>query len=108
MKKAISSSVFALPGVAAGDRVGVSRFLKALRISVCAAAALTFVEGQARAESLGLVLTEFHVEGAFTKDGKAECPNGLNSNIEENFKAQFKTPEEQQAIIKKYGATQWH
>ena len=82
--------------------------LKSLRIGVCAATALTFVQGQAQAESLGLVLTEFHVAGDFSKEGKSECPNGLNSNIEENFKAQFKTKEEQDAIIKKYGSTQWH
>lgn len=84
-------------------------FGRVLAGTVCAAAVLGFAINQTHAaEALGLVLTEFHVEGDFTKEGKAECPNGLSSTIEDNFKAQFKTKEEQDAIIKKYGSTQWH
>ncbi len=96
------------PRGATEDRGGISRFVKALRIGVCAAAVLAFVGGRAHAETIGLVMTSWHVEGVFTKDGKSECPDGLNPTLEENFKAQFKTKEEQDAIIKKYGSTQWH
>ena len=97
-----------LPRVSMKDRAGVSLVLKAFRISVCAAAVLAFIDSRAHAETIGLVMTSWHVEGTFTKDGKAECPNGFNPTLEENFKAQFKTKEEQDAIIKKYGSTQWH
>lgn len=83
-------------------------FAQLAGIGVFAAVALAFAKGPAQAETLGLVLTAFHVEGDFTKDGRAECPDGLNATIEENFKAQYKTKEEQDAIIKKYGSTQWH
>ena len=90
------------------DRTEVSRFLRSLRIGACAAAVVTLAGHQAQAETFGLVMTSFHTAGPFTKDGKVECPNGFNANNEENFKAQFKTPEEQQTILHKYGSSQWH
>lgn len=85
-----------------------SRFLKTLCVSAGAVAVLAFAQGQARAETIGLVMTSFHVAGPFTKDGKAECPNGYTATNEDNFKAQYKTKEEQRKIIEKYGSTQWH
>ena len=76
------------PRISTESQAGVFGFVKAVRIGVCAALAL--VGGRAQAETIGLFMTSWHVERAFTKDGNAECPDGFNSTIEKNFKAQFK------------------
>lgn len=68
-------------------------------------ATTTFLTGAAslaNAETLGFVLTEWHNAGQFTTDAKLECPNGFSPNHRDNFRAQFKTEEEQEALNKKY------
>ena len=94
--------------------VGVCSFFRCLTkpqsAAVAAVASLPFVlaGSPASAETIGLVMTQFHLAGPFTTDGKSECPQGLNSDNRDNFRAQFKTTEEQNAVVQKYGSTQMH
>jgi hypothetical protein len=60
------------------------------------------------AETIGLVSTSFHLAGPFTADAKLECPQGLNPDNRDNYRAQFKTPEEQRETLVKFGSTQMH
>ncbi len=74
---------------------------KILGLGVVAAASLSY-SSVASAKTLGFVVTGWHHSGTFTPDNKVECPQGLGSDGRANFKAQFKTKEEQEAQIKKY------
>ena len=87
-----------------------SRFLTVRSTPIVVAAALSFAfsASPASAETIGLVMSQFHLAGPFTTDGKQECPQGLNSDNRDNFRAQFKTPEEQRDVLRKYGSTQMH
>jgi hypothetical protein len=62
----------------------------------------------ASGETIGLVATEMHFAGTFTPDAKLECPNGLNVDNRANFREQFKTREEQEAVIKKFASLDMH
>ncbi len=96
--------------------LGVSSFFRFLtglqvgtsRVALLAALPLALVGTPASAETIGLVMTSFHLAGPFTNDGKKECPQGLNPDNRDNFRAQYKTPEEQKEILIKYGSTQMH
>ena len=76
--------------------------------SFMAATSLVALAATAHAETIGLVMTSFHVAGPYTTDGKAECPQGLNVDGRDNFRAQFTTLEKQREILEKYGSTEMH
>ena len=76
--------------------------------SFAAATSLVAFTATAHAETIGLVMTTFRVAGPFTTEGKAECPDGLNSDNRDNFRAQFTTLEKQREILEKYGSTEMH
>jgi hypothetical protein len=61
-----------------------------------------------RAETIGLVMTNFSMGGPWTTDGKAECPQGFNPTNQANFEAQYPTEEERARVTQKYGSLQWH
>ncbi len=82
------------------------RYLKSVGLSVVAAASLSY-SGVASAETLGFVLTNWHYSGHFTPDNKLECPDGLAYGHRDNFRAQFKTKEEQDAHIDKFADVEW-
>jgi len=69
---------------------------------------LAFLARPAAAESIGLVMTSFHLGGEFTADGKKECPHGLNPDNRDNFRAQYKTLEEQKEVILRLGSPDMH
>lgn len=77
-------------------------------VILLATLALSLSNASSHAETIGLVMTSFHIAGDFTKDGKQECPQGLNPDSRDNFRAQYKTLDEQVAVIQKFGSTQMH
>ena len=85
------------------------RQVRSAPLAAVAALSFAFAGSPASAETIGLVMTQFHLAGPFTTDGKQECPQGLNTaDNRDNFRAQFKTPEEQSEVLRKYGSTQMH
>ena len=79
---------------------------KTIGLGVATAASLSY-PGIASAKTLGFVLTTWHYSGQFTPDNKVECPDGLAFGHRENFRAQFKTKEEQDAHIDKFADVEW-
>jgi hypothetical protein len=69
---------------------------------------LCFAGIEVRAETLGFVVTKWHIAGSYTKDAKAECPNGINPDNRDNFRAQFKTQAEQDEAIVKFANIEMH
>ncbi len=89
------------------------QFLTRLRtrgslLALTASLPLALVGSPASAETIGLVMTTFHLGGPFTTDGKKECPNGLNPDNRDNFRAQYPTLEEQKEVIRKTGSPDMH
>ena len=74
---------------------------KTLGLGLFAASALAYAPS-ASAKTLGFVLTKWHYAGQFTPDAKLECPQGFAPGLRDNFRAVFKTKEEQEAQITKY------
>ena len=81
-------------------------FWKTVGLGFVATASLTY-SGVASAKTLGFVLTNWHYSGQFTPDNKIECPDGLAYGHRDNFRAQFKTKEEQDAHIDKFADIEW-
>ena len=78
---------------------------KTLSLGFVATVSLSY-SGVASAKTLGFVVTGWHYAGQFTPDAKLECPDGMGHDNRDNFRAQFKTNEEQEAWIKKYNAVE--
>jgi hypothetical protein len=57
----------------------------------------------AESHSIGLAITNWRTGVYETPSGKEECPDGFQYNNNAQFKAQFPTPEAQQAWMEKYG-----
>jgi hypothetical protein len=71
--------------------------------ALLASTSLLFTANAAQAETLGFALTTWHIAGAYTDDAK-ECAHGVNPDARENFRAQFKTKEEQEAAMRKFAS----
>ena len=57
----------------------------------------------AESRTIGLVLMNWRVGVYETRGGKEECPDGFQFNNMKQFRAQFPTPEAQQAWMEKHG-----
>lgn len=55
------------------------------------------------AETLGFVLTRWHVANWETPGAKTECPDGYVAGGLEQWRAEYKTPEERDAHLKRFG-----
>lgn len=51
---------------------------------------------------IGLVLGYWNIALYQTRDGREECPEGFHHTQGDNFRAQFPTQEEREAVLKKY------
>lgn len=68
---------------------------------------VTTAPATVHAETIGLVLTTWHIAGTYSDDAKTECAHGINPDARANFRAQFKTEEEQAEAMKKFASVEF-
>ena len=85
------------------NSLNLSDVTRAVCLPALVGGVLLLASGVAQAETIGLVLTTWHNSGTFTDDAK-ECAHGINPDARENFRAQFKTKEEQDEAMRNRAA----